>query len=341
LPHGYEKEVPIAFKKPDGSLGEPLGKYQRINTTVRDPFTIFDMQQHGLTIERIQLTYSPFEWLNILAGRFLTPYGIWNVDHGSPVVLTSRLPYLQQRMMMPLAQTGIDLFGRIFPLDRLLFDFGLTLSNGRGPLDALLDLDENKALGLRQRLVYSGDDFTLSLGAYEYFGAYTDIQKLNVADPKDGTFNSLKVISESYDEAVFSLDLQLRYQGLTLQAEYVQRWVWYDVSSEIGNEFTSSKGINPLAGETHYWPNFVGQGTYGLVAYELPLRRWLGQLPLIPYLFVEYMQEKDTLPYQKGLFCIGGLNLRPSQYIVLKLEANILVELNRNGKAAMGYKAAM
>jgi hypothetical protein len=59
LPHGYEKEVPIAFKKPDGSLGEPLGKYQRINTTVRDPFTIFDMQQHGLTIERIPLTYSP------------------------------------------------------------------------------------------------------------------------------------------------------------------------------------------------------------------------------------------------------------------------------------------
>ena len=110
LPLGNQNEFELV-----DSQGVVLqGEQNREDTTVTDPRTYEDFQLGGIAIERAHLTYSPVQWFKILAGRFITPYGIWNIDHGSTVHVPILLPYLQRKRMVPLAQTGIQLFGKHF-----------------------------------------------------------------------------------------------------------------------------------------------------------------------------------------------------------------------------------
>lgn len=181
FPHGWEESYPtvVVMNNDDGTQTTVLtdGVYGRTDTQVRDQNTLGYTRYGGIAIERAHLTYKPFDWLGIMAGRYLTPYGIWNVDHGTPVLLSIRVPYLQTRESVPLSQMGVQVFGRFYPGPDLFFDYAFTVSNGRGPIDTIMDLDENKGLGLRLRLSYEGKNLTVSAGAYGYMGEYTDSQK--------------------------------------------------------------------------------------------------------------------------------------------------------------------
>lgn len=68
-------------------------------------------------VDRAFFDYSPFDFLKLRLGKFLTPYGIWNLDHGSLVMTSIRPPIINYDVnslgapMVPNYQTGLQLFG--------------------------------------------------------------------------------------------------------------------------------------------------------------------------------------------------------------------------------------
>ncbi len=327
LPHGQEKEIETAIYV-DGQQVPVEGKYVRVDTTVTDPFNSLMFKQGGVSIERVHLTYAPFEWLKILVGRYLTPYGIWNIDHGSPIVLPIQLPFMQMREMVPLAQTGIQVMGRFFVAsDTVVFDYAVTLSNGRGDLDAIYDVNENKAVGLRLKLSYEGEKLKLSAGGYGYYGVTTDIEKVMVMHMNsDMTLDEsldrpMRVLVNdigSWDDYILSADFLLEFAGVKLQSEYIWNRKSMQKHAIEPPDWTVVKGIS--ASDTVYYASSVGNAVYVLLGYELPLHEWIAPVLLTPYVMYEYTEYADTAPHGNIDFYRGGLNVKPSQYVVLKAE---------------------
>ncbi len=314
----------------------------------RDPVSSQTYYPGSVSIERIHLTWSPRDWFNILAGYYLTPYGIWNIEHGSPVVLPARLPYMQIRRMAPQTQTGLQVFGRFFPRYNLYLDYAVTLSNGRQELmESTFDLDNNKGVGLRLRGMYEGDNVTVALGGYGYYGRLTRDQKSVIVNTQEQT---LKVDVEHTwvnDEAVVTGDFLLKFFGVKLQMEYIFRYIKAVVprtflySDEL---FLAGDLTGTVTGEPVYFgPTSVGRGYYGLLAYELPLHQWLGDFTITPYVLYESNMTLDSMPQINMKHLVyAGINLRPSAYVVLKAEFNYIVpEANKYGRDLMAVIAQM
>jgi hypothetical protein len=261
-------------------------------------------------IERVHLTWQPRDWFGIIAGRFLTPYGIWNVEHGSPVIIAVRPPYSQVAHFLPLAQTGLQAFGRANVTGHLDIGYALTFSNGRGPMDEVHDLDSNKAGGLRLQILYDSPQVKFTLGGYGYLGAYTDtMRRIESVSPFDGVERT----TERYRETVGSIDAMLEVKGLRLQSELVRRLVRYEVRplQTFADREASING---------YPADYVATSAYLLVAYTLPLRRFIGDRPVTPYLMGEYINLNDTLDSNLGINVEIGINFKPVPYVALKLE---------------------
>ncbi|HWM88749.1 MAG TPA: hypothetical protein VNO33_23020, partial [Kofleriaceae bacterium] len=148
------------------------GESERTDTSVLDYQDKTEyLRWGGISIERAWIEYQAHSLVSIRAGHWLTPYGIWNVDHGSPVLISIRRPFVIGLALMPESQTGIMVYGSRAVGDSSLI-YNLTLSNGRGPADTYLDLDNNKAIGGRLVLETRWlDEFTL--GASAYTGTYS------------------------------------------------------------------------------------------------------------------------------------------------------------------------
>jgi hypothetical protein len=345
LPHGLTEDYEVVGKLGDtefrstaeGSDCEPsdtvvcsgrnLTKYERVDNTVLNPVTREYYVLGGVNVERVHLTYSPVDWFKIIAGRYLTPYGIWNIDHGSPELIPVRIPYMQANRMVPLSQTGLQVFGRFFPATTVFFDYAVTLSNGRGPIEQVLDLDENKGVGLRLHLTYKKKQFKIEAGGYGYYGKYTDSKKVVVTETvpyygSPGEYESpvsARVpVTESYKEYVGTADFLLEVYGVKLQAEYIFRYVNFiePGALQIDDRLTGQGDIfNDL-----YQADFHGNGVFALLAWELPLSAWLGEVKLTPYFMYEHGDPEDTRPVKTNDFFQLGLNVKPSSFVTLKAE---------------------
>ncbi len=329
LPHGMEEETESIGLIGDTEVDSGV-PYIRYNTEVRDPHLTTHFNYGSVTIERAHLTYAPFDWLNIIAGRFLTPYGIWNVDHGTPVIIPARVPYMQLQRMLPLAQTGLQIYGRFFPSYSFFIEYALTLSNGRGPIEELIDLDENKGLGLRLRLIYEGDVVELSAGGYAYYGKYTDLKKasilalnpdLTINTDADVPLQSRITVTEEYDEYILTGDLLLSAFGVSIQAEYV--WRLMDVKTHGLRPINHIVLSGAAASEPLYQPSNIGWSVYGMISWELPLAKWIEPVRILPYFMWEHNEFQDTLPAFNFEVIFTGLNIKPSPYVVIKLEYDL------------------
>lgn len=331
LPHGWEESYPtvVVMNNADGTQTTMLteGEYQRTDTGVRDQASMSWHRYGGIGIERAHLTYKPFDWLGFKVGRYLTPYGIWNIDHGTPVLIPIRTPYLQTRESVPLAQMGAQIFGRFYPGPDLFFDYAVTLSNGRGPIDTIMDLDENKGLGLRLKLSYEGKNFTIAAGAYGYWGDYTDSEKhlyvqvnpsLEIDASADLPVQSRIMTTESYREMALASDLLIEFFGVRLQGEYIRRRVDYDNVTPLESIDVLFSGGNLT--ETLYTASFIGNSFYGLIAYTLPLDKWISPVKITPFFMYENVEDNDTLNRSALQAISGGLNIKPSPFVALKVE---------------------
>ncbi len=286
----------------------PDGTFQTTDTAAVDYAEIQrTINWGGIEIQRVWLEYQPLPYLTIRGGQWLTPYGYWNDDHGSPAIVGVYKPFVINDQLFPERQTGVEVYGKVF-IDSVALGYFLTLSNGRGPLDAIRDLDANKAIGGRLFLESNVfGDLTIGLNAYK--GRYTTSTKrysVGVDDAGAPKVDIGRAIDASYRELSLGADAKLLWNGLHAQAELMV------------NEAAFDDENRPRTVGFDQRPTFVADyrriGGYGLIGYRLP---WL---TLMPYGMIQHLSFTNTDVVGPVTVWTGGLNLRPMANVVLKTE---------------------
>ena len=253
----------------------------------------------GVSIERAWVEYQAHPLLTIRAGQWLTPYGIWNADHGSPVLIGIRRPFVIGLSLFPKSQTGLELYGSRSFGDKSL-TYHLTVSNGRGPVDSYLDLDYNKAVG--GRLVFEAPWFDeFKVGASAYTGTFTRrARSYNLALTAVETTND---VTEGYRELAVAADLHLRSGPLIVNAEAIS-------NQKVYRDDARPRDTQTPTGQL---PDSHSYGAYVIAAYRLP---WLG---LMPYVHGEGLRTQwPTVP---NIWVAGaGINVRASPTVTLKVQ---------------------
>jgi hypothetical protein len=274
----------------------------RTDTATPDPSDVNrPLRWGGIEIERLWLEHTVNQYLSVRAGQWLSPYGIWNVDHGSPVFIPTIRPYMIGEGLIPERQTGVEAYGSVF-IEATQLGYHLTLSNGRGPIDAYQDLDDNKALG--GRLFVKNDSLlgTLSLGASGYRGTYTDRSAQLTTISAEGRLVINEPVASSYEELVFAADLKWEWGNLLVQSEAI-------VSD---NTYGDDRPVDPAfsGGPPGFGPDLRRSGVYGLFGYRTP---WWNTMP---YFLYSYFDDA-VVPTDAWIF---GLNVRPTPAVVWKVE---------------------
>jgi opacity protein-like surface antigen len=273
-------------------------------------------QWGGIVIERAWLEYRLHQVLTLRAGHFLTPYGIWNVDHGSPTIIDIAPPFVIGQELFPRSQVGLELYGSVFLGSRARLGYHATVSNGRiGHNPAYVDLDSKYGWGGRFFLELGlGAAGELKLGYSTYGGRNTDRhQGLEVvAAPVNGTEVGVLVpktttwTGDEWDQAV---DAKWELGGLTLQGEYFEQRLRDEQRTVVigsgASAVTSSTRQDP------YWR----RGWYGLVGYRLPL----AIMPFAVYQYIsdsraDWQHDSTQDAYEWTL----GVNWRVRPNVVLK-----------------------
>ena len=259
----------------------------------------------GVQIQRAQIDFAPHPLLNFRFGQWLTPVGIWNVDHGSPTVIGVYRPFIIGQGLFPERQTGIQVSGE-WTGDTNLLGYFATLSNGRGPSDAFADLDGNKGIGTR--LYWTNTNFgSLTVGASAYKGTYSSrnreygIQTLPGQAPSLVGINPLTM---RYREQSVAGDVRWSYSGLLVQGEVMQREVVYQ------------DGLRPSQNGTIF-ADFRERGYYALAGYRLP---WFG---IMPFATVEGYNFASQPFVPAATAQSIGLNIRPEPTVVIKLQYHV------------------
>jgi hypothetical protein len=296
-------EVRFTFL-PNGANEYGLG--ERSDTTTADYTDFGRLTRWGsIIIERIYIDWSPHPLLTVRVGQFLSPYGVWNVDHGSPVYIPIRRPWTIGEGWIPERQTGIELFGRTELGSSLAFGYHLTVSNGKGPVSEYADLDENKAIGGRLFLELRGAG-KLRLGFSGYYGRETDASYGRGLKADGTTVVSVETLKASFDTLTVATDLTWQIGGLHLQTEWLLNQNAFTDEGRVPIEILGAAGAS-------YPSDNVSWGGYGLIGYRFT---WLG---IMPFVLAE-VADGSFHYYKLKLWSVQtGLNIRPDDAAVLKL----------------------
>lgn len=288
LPHGTSPTGPAPAPRTDTSVPDYTNVYRPV-------------RWGGVILERAWLEYTADPLLNVRMGHFLTPYGIWNVDHGSPVIIGVRTPYVIGDQLFPRSQTGIQLHG-IQLLPPVKVGYHLTLSNGRGPIDTHQDLDGNKALGGRLYAQTETSAGELVLGFSGYRGTYTDSSDAFVITAEGFRIEQLR--TTHYEEQGLAADFTWDWGGLAVQAEAIMQDIVFD------------DALRPLLltfeGPPGFTPDHRKYGAYAQAGYRFD---WGGVMPYAGY---EYYDDNSFLRTTTEAW--AGLNVRPTPRVVLKAQ---------------------
>jgi hypothetical protein len=275
----------------------------------------------GVEVQRVWVEYQPYAFLTIRAGQWLTPYGFWNVDHGSPTIIAVHKPFPIGDQFFPEQQTGLMLHGNQF-IDSTTLGYALTLSNGRGRFAAFRDLDSDKALGGRVfvDLPVLGN---LTLGLDVYSGKVTDSDKLYRIDTDSGdpVVAVYRSILKSYRELSYGANLRWIAGDLHVQGELLFNEAVYDDAHR-----PERSGFDP---RPLFAADYRRMGGYVLAAYRTP---WLNLMPYAMYEHSSYTDTEQTPPVSVGTF---GLNLRATPNVVVKAEL-ATAEFHGEGSTGMG-----
>jgi hypothetical protein len=303
--------APNGTIEPDGTISQTRGT---------DP-TDFgrDVSWGGIEIERVYIDYEAHPNLTVQVGSFLTPYGIWNVDHGSPTIIATSRPYVIGDQLLPERQTGLHLYG-VKALAEYSLGYHATLSNGRGPYEAFRDLDNNKGVGGRLwfEAPWAG---TLRIGSSAYTGRFSD-RESDVIVVEDGMPVNSTPAGIAYNEVGYAADVLWTRGGLHAQAEVIGRRIAY-----VDGARDSSGGGAGFA------PDSTTFGIYGFVGYRLD-RLW----NVMPYVMAEHYEPPTNAFVDKADAISAGLNFRPTPSVVLKVQ---YVDAHLQGPQIAGHIRAL
>ena len=275
----------------------------------------------GIIIERAWAKIFYKDYLNFKMGKFFTPFGIWNVDHGLPVILTARVPYFLA--FVPQNQVGIQMEGDFF-LPQGKLSYAAYISNGKGPAYETLDNNTNKAFG--GRLAFSADlkiFKELSFGASFFRGKYTNSGDslqviLDVTDPTGPSLIQKVYFTEAeYYENIFGLDMKFNLYNVMFQGEYLKNTHDYEKVPVF---------MNPLTGQPVEREVPDIESYYVQLGYEIPwkVRNWT----FTPY--ARYEEQESYLRGQAGEPTVTtrenfeivslGMNLRKNPYVIYKFD---------------------
>ena len=281
---------------------QPDGSVKYTDTRVLDPLELNRaLKWGGIVVERAWVEYELHELATIRAGQFLTPYGIWNVDHGSPTIVGIRRPFVVTEAMIPERQTGLELYGRK-SLSNGLLGYHLTVSNGRGIGEEYQDRDNNKAVG--GRLFGT----TMALGeltaGFSFYTAKRTTRKERWTVGADGRRIFVATDVERSQELGLAADVKWRWGNLLAQAELVTRRRTFEDNARARLSEYSYPAFDP---------NNTRWGAYGLLGYRTPLA---GIMPYV--LFEGTAFPHGDIPQGRAIHV--GLNYRPEPALVLKAE---------------------
>jgi hypothetical protein len=285
--------APNGTIEPDGSITQTRGT---------DPSDFGrDVSWGGIEIERVYVDYDVHQNLTIQVGSFLTPYGIWNVDHGSPTIIGTSRPYMIGDQLLPERQTGLHLHG-VKALTEYSLGYHATLSNGRGPYEAFRDLDNNKGVGGRLwfEAPWAG---TVRIGASGYAGRFSD-RESDVIVVEDGMPVNSTPPGIAYNEVGYAADVLWTRGGLHAQAEVIGRKVAY-----LDGE------RSPAGPGGGFSPDSTAYGVYGVVGYRLD-RLW----NVMPFVLGEHYVPLTNAFVDQADALSAGLNFRPLPSVVLKVQ---------------------
>jgi hypothetical protein len=213
------------------------------------------------------MEWNPSDWINVRVGYFLTPVGIWNIDHGSPTRIMLRPPVFISVNMIPERQTGIELHGRVHLMPWEL-GYSAYVSNGR--TFGTVDYSDDKAVGGRL-ILKTRRPFPMQFGGSVYYGSSQDYLK-EVGVSAAGVAALVRRETVSLHELIGALDVSLDLDALRVRGELIVRRLVYDEGKR-----EVRFGI-PAASQ-------VQSAAYLMLAYQLP---WLGLEPLVQ---AEYMRQ--------------------------------------------------
>ncbi|MCK5706881.1 MAG: hypothetical protein KAI43_04450 [Candidatus Aureabacteria bacterium] len=155
-----------------------------------------------VNIVRAWLDWKKSDALILKFGKFLTPYGKWNLEHSPAVYLSIWDPLLIRRDLFPKSVTGVQLYGTR-PLGAADLIYNVYLGNGKGWRAHSADDNTNKGIGTRIALLTN----FFSAGTIEFgFNGYTG---------RDGTLND-------EDENVLGYDFMINAYPIQLRGEYAK-----------------------------------------------------------------------------------------------------------------------
>ncbi|HET9932549.1 MAG TPA: hypothetical protein VFQ35_17725 [Polyangiaceae bacterium] len=296
LPNGTYETVPGATAAPPRT-DTSAGDYTDLGRPVR---------WGGISIERAWLEHTFHPAFTVRVGSWLTPYGIWNVDHGSPVIIGVRRPFIIGEALFPEHQTGVEAYGAL-NFGPSQFGYHLTLSNGRGPIDTYQDLDNNKGVGARLFFKHDSSFGTLTVGASGYRGKYTD-SKTEYAFNSKGDFVLAQPVTARYDELSLAMDVKYEYSGLLVQGEAILNDVAYV------DKYRPAAFAAAVPGPPGFNPDYRRLGVYGLAGYRTSF------FGIMPFFGGEYY-DMGLYSFQPPAAAVwGGINARPTARVVLKAQ---------------------
>ncbi len=260
----------------------------------------------GVEIERVYVDWAPFSFLSLRVGQFLTPYGVWNVDHGTPTIIPIQRPFVIGYNFFPERQTGLELHGRLDVSNYSRIGYHLTLSNGTGPATEYKDLDTNKAIGGRLFWEYR-ELGELRVGGSIYYGRDTDLVATDSFSA--GKLTRVEKITTQSDSLALALDATFKYRGVHVQAEFI-------TSQQKFTDEGRTLAFSIATMATHYPADSFRYGAYLLLGYRFD---WFG---IMPYVVLQRNGGVDAATQQKDYasLIVGGVNIRPIDELVLKIE---------------------
>jgi hypothetical protein len=282
-----------------GGLG---GTFQRTNTEQYDPNgTAANAPMWGsyVALERAYIEWHHFQEFRLLVGNFFTPFGIWNVDHGSPTLISVAMPQLIQQKWTPIRQTGVQALGSFFA-DDVEIAYRAWLTNGRSEENPL-DYDDNKAFGLRLLLRRETGDFNYQVGASFHHGTVRD-KAIDITGFNPVAFSSYA--TWEYEENIVGADVSLDIYDTRIRLEGLARHMAWKEGKQA-----PLGGLSPGALQPDKWQT----GGYVILAQQLP---WFG---LEPFLYSELMQQPSFVG-DGVLSAAIGLNCRFDPTAMLKFQ---------------------